>query len=130
MIPLASKWEVSGEFYRGRALGGLGGGIGRSAVFSGPVAYRSTRVKGLNAIGGWAQLKFRQTEKLEWNGAYGEDSVPAGDLRLFPFVQQSYYDASIARNQSSLVNFIYRPRSDLLLSLEYRRFRTFMFQGD
>ncbi|HYR41595.1 MAG TPA: hypothetical protein VER98_01115, partial [Terriglobia bacterium] len=53
-----------------------------------------------------------------------------GDLRLFPLVQQSYYNASIARNQSSLVNFIYRPRSDLMLSLEYRRFRTFMFQGD
>ena len=99
-------------------------------MFSGPVTYSSTRVKGLNATGGWAQLKFRQTERLEWNAAYGEDSVPARDLRLFRFVQQSYYDASIARNQSSLMNFIYRPRSDLLLSLEYRRLRTFMFQGD
>jgi len=130
LIPFGGRLELSGEFYRGRALGGLGGGIGRSALFSGPVTYSSTRVKGLNATGGWAQLKFRQTERLEWNAAYGEDSVPARDLRLFRFVQQSYYDASIARNQSSLMNFIYRPRSDLLLSLEYRRLRTFMFQGD
>jgi len=130
MIPFGGRWELSGEFYRGRALGGLGGGIGRSALFSGAAVYTSTRVKGLNATGGWAQLKFRQTDKLEWNGAYGEDSVPAGDLRLFPLIQQGYYDPSIARNQSSLINFIYRPRSDLMLSLEYRRFRTFMFQGD
>jgi hypothetical protein len=130
IIPVGGQWEVSGEFYRGRALGGLGGGIGRSALFSGPAAYSSTQVRGLNTTGGWAQLKFRQTEKLEWNGAYGEDTVPARDLRLFPLVQQSYYNGSISRNQSSLLNFIYRPRSDLMLSLEYRRFRTFMFQGD
>jgi hypothetical protein len=129
-IPFGGRWEVSGEFYHGRALAGLGGGIGRSALFSGPVTDPSTRVKGLNATGGWAQLKFRQTEKLEWNGAYGQDSVPARDLRLFPLVQQTYYDPSITRNQSSLVNFIYRPRSDLLLSLEYRRFRTFRFYRD
>jgi hypothetical protein len=126
-IPFAARWELSGEFYRGRGLGGLGGGLGRSAVWSGPLSNPSVQVKGLRATGGWAQLKFRQTEKLEWNGAYGQDTTSAGDLRRFSFVQPSFYDPSIRRNDSSLVNFIYRPRSDLLLSLEYRRFQTFMF---
>ena len=127
-MPLG-RWEFSGEFYRGRALGGLGGGFGQSVLFSGPITDALTQVRGLNSIGGWAQVKFRQTEKLEWNGAYGQDNVPARDLRLFA-PQQIYYDSAITRNQSSLVNFIFRPRSDLLLSLEYRRIRTLRFQTD
>jgi hypothetical protein len=129
-VPLGDQWEISGEFYRGRALGGLGGGIGRSVVFSGPITTPSTQVRGLNATGGWAQLKFRQTEKLEWNGAFGQDSSFAGDLRLFPLTTQSYFDPSLARNRSAFLNFIYRPRSDLLFSLEYRRLRTISVTGN
>ena len=34
-VPIASRVELSGEFYRGRAVGGLGGGIGQSILFSG-----------------------------------------------------------------------------------------------
>jgi len=130
IIPAGSRWEFSGEFYRGQALGGLGGGIGRSALFSGPLTDPATRVKGLNAIGGWAQIKFRQTERLEWNGAFGQDNAFAKDLRAFPIVQQSYFEESVARNRAALVNFIYRLRSDLLFSLEYRRLRTFVLSGD
>jgi hypothetical protein len=129
-VPLGDQWEISGEFYRGRAVGGLGGGIGRSVVFSGPITDPSTRVRGLNATGGWAQLKFRQTEKLEWNGAFGQDSSFARDLRLFPLSTQSYFDPSLARNRSAFFNFIYRPRSDLLFSVEYRRLRTISVSGN
>jgi hypothetical protein len=129
-VPLSNRWELSGEFYRGRALGGLGGGIGRSVLFSGPITDPATQVRGLNATGGWAQLKFRQTEKFEWNGAFGEDNALARDLRFFPAAQQSYFDPSLARNRSSLLNFIYRPRSDLLFSAEYRRLRTFSILGN
>jgi hypothetical protein len=129
-VPLGDQWEFSGEFYRGRAVGGLGGGIGRSVVFSGPITDPSTQVRGLNATGGWAQIKFRQTEKLEWNGAFGQDSSFAGDLRLFPLSTQSYFDPSLSRNRSAFLNFIYRPRSDLLFSLEYRRLRTISVSGN
>jgi hypothetical protein len=129
-VPLSNRWELSGEFYRGRGLGGLGGGIGRSALFSGPITDPNTQVQGLNAAGGWAQLKFRQTEKLEWNGAFGQDNAFARDLRFFRLSQQSYFDPSLARNQSAFVNFIYRPRSDLLFSAEYRRLRTFSILGN
>ena len=129
-VPLSNRWELSGEFYRGRALGGLGGGIGRSALFSGPIADPATQVRGLNATGGWAQLKFRQTEKLEWNGAFGQDNAFARDLRFFSVYQQSYFDPTLARNRSAFFNFIYHPRSDLLFSAEYRRLRTFSILGD
>jgi hypothetical protein len=87
-------------------------------------------VRGLNATGGWAQLKFRQTEKLEWNGAFGQDSSFARDLRLFPLSTQSYFDPSLARNRSAFLNFIYRPRSDLLFSVEYRCLRTISVSGN
>ena len=129
-VPLSARWELTGEFYRGRAVGGLGGGMGRSAVFSGPVADQATRVLGLNSMGGWAQVKFRQSGKLEWNGAFGQDNPLASDLRIFPLSQQTYFDPSLARNRSSLLNFIYRPRSDLLFSVEYRHLRTFSLPGN
>jgi regulator of replication initiation timing len=123
-VPLGSRFEFAGEFYRGRAIGGLGGGIGRSVLFNTTLADPRARIKGLNTTGGWAQIKFRQSDKLEWNGAYGQDSVPTRTVRFYPFFQQSYVGASITRNQSAFANFIYRPRSDLMLSLEYRRIRT------
>jgi len=131
-LPLGKRWEVTGEFYRGRALGGLGGGIGHSVLISGPLTDRLTRVVGLNAMGGWAQAKFRQSERLEWNAAFGQDTTFAKDLRLFPLsvvYQQSYLDPSIARNRSAFGNFIYRPRSDVLFSIEYRRLQTFSING-
>ena len=131
-LPLSFRWELSGEFYRGRAIGGLGGGIGRSALFNGLLSDPATQVHGLNSTGGWAQLKFRQTEKFEWNGAFGQDNAFARDLGYFlsPVSQQGYFGASLARNRSAFLNFIYRPRSDLLFSAEYRRIQTFTITGN
>ena len=128
IIPFTHHFELSGEFYRGRGIGGLGGGLGRTAVFSGPVTDRATQVRGANSEGGWAQLKIRQTEKLEWNGAFGMDNVLAQDLRRYTIAADNYY-GSLARNQSAFVNFIYRPRSNLLFSTEYRRFKTYTIRG-
>ena len=34
-VPLTHWVTLTGEFYRGRALGGLGGGVGRSVLFTG-----------------------------------------------------------------------------------------------
>jgi hypothetical protein len=128
-VPLNGRWEVSGEFYRGRAVAGLGGGIGRSIVLDGILTDPATRIRPVNAFGGWTQVKFRQTERLEWNGAFGQDNVHAKDLRAFPLMEESYLNAPVARNRTSLMNFIYRPRSDLLLSIEYRRLRTSTIYG-
>jgi len=130
-LPLSFRWELSGEFYRGRSIGGLGGGIGRSALFNGPITDPATQVHGLNSIGGWSQLKFRQTEKFEWNASFGQDNALARDLSYFlsPVSQQGYFAASLARNRSALLNFIYHPRSNLLFSTEYRRLQTFSVTG-
>jgi outer membrane murein-binding lipoprotein Lpp len=122
-IPLAPRISFSGEFYRGRAIGGLGGGIGQTVIFSGSPISPSTQVLGLNSIGGWSQLKFKAAAKLEFNGAFGLDNPYAADVLAFAG-SQSYYDPPLLQNRSALVNFIYRPRSDLLFSAEYLRLRT------
>jgi len=123
-LPLTAKVDLSGELYRGRAVGGLGGAIGGSVVLSGPIGDPATVVRGLDSIGGWSQLKFRATNKIEFNGGFGQDNPEASEVRNSAG-QQNYFNAWLARNQTSLFNVIYRPRSDVLMSLEYRHLRTF-----
>ena len=123
-LPLSHQFSLSGKLYRGRALGGLYGGIGRSVLFSGDPASANTQVQALNSVGGWAQLKYRPASKWEFNAAFGMDNPYANDLRYFPY-PQSYGDATLARNQGSFANVIYRPRSDLLFSAEFRHLTTY-----
>jgi len=123
-LPLDRWFTLSGSFYRGQAIGGLGGGIGRSVLWNGPLIDPSTAVLPLNTVGGWVQLKYRPTAKLEFNAAFGQDNPFAADLRTFENAG-SYGDPTLTRNQGVFGNVIYRPRSDLLFSLEYRRLKTF-----
>ncbi len=123
-LPLDRWFTLSGSFYRGQAIGGIGGGIGRSVLSSGPLLDPATSVIPLNTVGGWAQLKYRPTAKLEFNAAFGQDNPFAADVRYFSDAV-SYGDPTLTRNQGMFANAIYRPRSDLLFSLEYRRLKTF-----
>ncbi len=123
-IPVAPRISLSGEFYRGLAMGGLGGGIGRSVLFSGSPSDPNAQIRALDSVGGWSQLKVKASSKLEFNGAFGLDNPFAEDLRAFPAIQ-SYFDPFLQQNRSAFVNFVYRPRSDLLLSAEYRHLRSF-----
>ena len=122
-LPLSRWFSLTAELYRGRAIGGLGAAGGRSVLFSGPLSDPATSVLGLNSAGGWTQLKFKPAERLEFNGAFGEDYPFGSDLGRFS-QSQSYVDASLGRNQSAFVNGIYHLRSNLLFSLEYRRLWT------
>lgn len=123
-LPLTHQLSLSGKLYRGRALGGLYGGIGRSVLFSGTPTLPGTEVQALDSVGGWTQLKYRPAKKWELNAAFGMDNPYASDLKYFPY-PQAYGDAALARNQGSFVNMIYRPRSDLLFSAEYRHLTTY-----
>jgi hypothetical protein len=127
-LPLVRWLSLSGEFYDGDAVGGLGGGSGRSVVFSGLPTDPAARVRGLDSVGGWSQLKFKPTLRWEFNGGFGFDNALAEDLRAFA-VNQSNPDLAPARNRGSFINFIYRPYSNLLFSAEYRRLRTFLGNG-
>ena len=72
-LPLDRWFTLSGSFYRGQAIGGLGGGIGRSVLYSGPLIDPTTSVLPLNTVGGWAQLKYRahihaRVQRRVWPG--------------------------------------------------------------
>jgi hypothetical protein len=122
-LPLGRFFELSGEFYRGRALGGFGGGIGQSILQSGPLTNPGTFIRGLDSMGGWAQLKFKPKSNFEVNGALGEDSPFSSELRRFD-PSQTPYGSFLSKNLSPFVNFIYQVRSDVAFSVEYRRLRT------
>ncbi len=127
-LPVFRWFTLTGKFYHGRAIGGLGAGFNRSVLLTGPLSDPATSVQGLNSTGGWAQLKFKATATVEFNTAWGQENPLARDLRRFPVNPNSPYP-SAARNRSEFVNIIYRPRSDLVLSAEYRRLRTFELRG-
>jgi hypothetical protein len=122
LVPLGSRFTLSGEFYRGEAIGSLGAAQGRSVVFSGPEADPATEMIGLNTIGGWAQIGFKATPTVEFHAAYGEDQPFREDL--FHYSPPAAGTSLISRNRTQMYNVIYRPRTNLVFSLEYRRFRT------
>ena len=122
-IPIVRRLTLSGEFYRGRGAGGLGAGIGRAVLFGGDPTSASTSIRGLDSAGGWSQLKLQLTSKLELNGVFAEDNAFASDVR--GFAVDANNSTILGRNRGALGNLVYRPRSDLLLSAEFRRLHTF-----
>jgi hypothetical protein len=123
-IPLAPRLALSGEFYRGRGIGGLGGAIGTSIVYGGDPTLGNTPIHGVDTAGGWTQLKFQLTPKLEFNGVIAEDDAFSAGIRGFA-TDQNNFGEILGRNRGALGNVVFRPRSDLLLSAEFRRLHTF-----
>jgi hypothetical protein len=123
-IPILRRLNLSGEFYRGRGVGGLGAGIGRAVLFGGNPSSAATRIRGLDSAGGWSQVKLQLTSKLELNGVFAEDDAFATDVRGFA-VDANNFSTILGRNRGWLENLVYRPRSDLLLSAEFRRLHSY-----
>jgi len=109
--------ETSGSFYRGLALGGLGGGGYKDYIFG------DGETEPLDDIGGWAQLKKHAGPRLEFNGAVGMDNVFSGELREYTSEYSTGYQ-NLARNLTFFANAIYSPSAYLLFSLEVRRITT------
>ena len=123
-IPILRRLTLSGEFYRGRGVGGLGAAIGQTILFGGNPASATAPIHGFDSAGGWSQLKFQLTPKLELNGVLAEDNAFASDVRGFA-TDANNFGEILGRNRGELANLVYRPRSDLLLSAEFRRLHTF-----
>lgn len=128
-LPMGRWVELSGEVYRGQAIGGLGGGIWTSALFNAPTLTSTTQILGLNDVGGWSQFKLKANEKLEFNAAAGLANPFASDLEHFATPTTGYGFTPLARNQTALANTIFRPRSNLVFALEYRHLRTYNLSG-
>jgi hypothetical protein len=120
---LGKYFQLSGEWYRGQAAGGLGGGIWSSVVFP-EAAGPHSAVHPLRSMGEWSQLKFTPTKKFEVNGAFGQDENYGKDLRFFPFSFTDEGFPAMQKNRTELVNVIYKPNSLLLFAVEYRHLLT------
>jgi hypothetical protein len=128
-VPLAPRVTWSGEFYRGKAAGGLGAGIGRAVLFGGNPFNISSPIRGLDSAGGWSQLKVQITPKIELNGVFAEDDAFASDIRGFA-TDQNNFVTILGRNHGALGNVVYRPRSDLLFSAGFQRLHSFPVYSD
>jgi hypothetical protein len=127
-VPITRMFEFSGEGYRGMGVGGLGGGIWQSAIYNGNPDLPGTVVRPLNSVGGWAQFKYRALTKLEFNAAMGQDNVLAYDFRFAPQIVGDYV-FPMARNRAAFGNAIYHLKSNVILSLEYRKLWTYRYTG-
>jgi hypothetical protein len=125
-LPLPARMQLSGGFYRGAALGGLGGGEYKDYVFR--VDSDGFYFRNLDDIGGWTQWKQRLSQRLEFNEALGMDNVPAGQLRPYAGAASAVYQ-NTARNRTATGNIIFSPSSYLLFSLEYRRIESSPVNG-
>jgi hypothetical protein len=128
---LLPRTELNGEFFTGRGLDGLGG-LPLSPVTPQNPAYfamfAAPEIANLGSIGGWSQFKIKVNARNEFNVAAGTGGRNSAQLR-----QASLSDAFLltvpARNEMLFANYIFKPRSDLLFSAEYRRLRTYYPNG-
>lgn len=116
---LPGRLQFTGAFYRGAALGGLGGGAYKDFGFVVDADSAKYYFRPYDDVGGWSQLKEKLTERLEFNAAFGMDNVFASELRPYYVPGGTMYQ-NLARNRTYTGNVIYSPVAYLLFSLEYR----------
>jgi len=124
-VPIPKIAELSGEFYRGRGIGDLGGGAFKNVVIESGSVYAS----GLNAIGGWAQWKTRITPSLEVNAYFGMDNAEGSQVRNQAPVANPPPYLYLIKNQSTAANIIFHPKTYLVFSGEYRYLRSWYIYG-
>jgi hypothetical protein len=130
-FPLLPRTELSGEFFTGRGLDGFGGVPLSPLRPANPLQYAAVtapELANLGVIGGWSQFKVKVNARNEFNVAAGTGGRNSAGLR--DAATSNYFLTSVpARNQMLFANYIFRPRSDLLFSAEYRRLRTYELTG-
>jgi hypothetical protein len=130
-VGLFPRTELSGQFFTGRGIDGFGGLPENPYAAQNQFTYTSLTARLLSnvgMIGGWSQLKFKWNARNEFNVAAGTGGRTSADLRQVlgasfpaPFIP--------ARNEMMFANYVFRPRSDLVFSAEYRRIRTYQVNG-
>lgn len=118
-IPLGNRLNFTGEAYYGQSinLGERAGiSIDRLYAATGNVLNPATMIRGIHSAGGWAQLSFQATPKLEFNFAAGKDDPNNNDIR-----RGNIGNFTRFKNQAASANFIYFLTPNFEMSLEYRR---------
>ncbi len=125
---LPAHLQLTGSFYRGLALGGLGGGAYKDFAYRADLDSGGFYFRALDDVGGWAQLKEKLNEQIELNATFGLDDVFADELRPYA-VPGGAMVQNLARNRTYTGNVIYSPRAYLLFSFEYRHLESFPVIG-
>lgn len=128
-IPLSRWIDISGEVYRGRALGGLGGGVYKDILSGTDSVTGLPRTIGVDTAGGWSQLKLNFNARMEANAVFGIDDAFSRNFRQVATPVTANWPVSVARNSSVVGNLVYRPMSSLIFSPEYRRILTWQYNG-
>ncbi len=121
LIP--GRLELTGDFYRGLALGGLGGGTFKDFVYRTDPDTGGYYLHPLDDVGGWAQLKEEINQRVQLNGAFGIDNAFAREVRRYAASTGNLFQ-NLSRNRTYTGNVIYSPSAYLLFSLEYRHLST------
>ncbi len=126
---LPAHLSFLGQLYHGAALGGLNGGAYKDYVYAPSSSQYSEPIyHPFRDQGGWTQLSWDATNRLEFNLAFGEDSGNTRQLRYSSYYG-GYSYAGLVRNQTTLANIIYRPHSSIILSTEYRKLNSWQILG-
>lgn len=129
--PLFHRTQLMGEFFTGRGLDGFGGLPLSPFKPVDPAYYAAVtapELASLGVIGGWSQFKIKVDARNEFNIAAGTGGRNSTQLREAA-MSNSFLMSVPARNEMLFANYIFRPRSDLLFSAEYRRLRTYEVTG-
>ncbi len=128
-IPLSRRADFSGEIYRGRALGGLGGGLYKDILSGTDPVSGVSRVVGVETAGGWAQLKLSLTSRWEANAMFGLDDAFSSSFHNVLLPAGSSALTLAARNSTVTGNLVFRPSASIIISPEYRRLTTWRING-
>jgi hypothetical protein len=128
-LPFGPRVNLTGEFYRGRGIGSLGGGAYRDAyVYYPNYGEGETEYRGVDSAGGWAQWQWDLTGTMQLNAVGGQDTGYANELS-YSVPQVSNLLDYYARNRTLMANFIYRPWSSFVFSPEFRRLDSWPIYG-
>ena len=119
-LPLSHHLEATGAFYRGLALGGLGGGAYKDFIYTVSTSGAYQFERPLDAAGGWSQITARLGQHFEANTAFGLDDAFASELRPYATATGGTY-ANLIRNGTFFSNLIYSPNAYTVFSFEYRK---------
>ena len=110
-------------------MGALGGGAYKDVITGFDPVTGTNRTLGLNSVGGWSQLKMYLSRTLEANASIGQDSGYASDMRQLILTNATNPLETMARTHMIVGNVVFRPKTYLILSPEYRRIMNWQITG-
>lgn len=130
-LSILPRIEFSGELFAGKGLDGFGGAPIPAITERDYTQYITSTASALARVpsfGGWTQLKLRLNSSNEINAGFGAVGRNTADFRQAA-QSDSILQSLAFKNGSLAINYVFRPRSDLIFSAEYRRLRTYQISG-